>query len=117
MSGGIRMQVRSNHRARTSALAHWRLSLWAVRCMPRELGLVHPSTDQLGRAAVLNSRIAPCVLLLTCGRFSATVSAQLLDDSWMVRASLPEIETLLSCGVDGAETDAQGRLDFSSGQV
>ena len=77
-----------------------------TRCGPRDRPLA-PSRlagHFLGRVqspllivASILSVLAPAVL------------GQILDPSWMARAKLPEIATLLNIGEDLTETDAQGR--------
>ena len=55
--------------------------------------------------------LRPLLPFLACvlSAFVSTVSAQLLDESWMARARMPEVTVLLNSGADLAEADAQGR--------
>ena len=58
----------------------------------------------------VEQRPCPLLLFLACLlTFTSIVSAQLLDESWMARASQLDIEVLLNSGADLAETDPQGR--------
>ena len=59
----------------------------------------------------VEQRLRPLLPFLACvlSAFVSTVSAQLLDESWMARARMPEVTVLLNSGADLAEADAQGR--------